>query len=114
MGTIARKNDNISWTIFNRKKAISEKQTTSVALLPPFPIFHLLVHRRPSHQRWERTRGIVMDPKAFDIANVTPEARGVFPLTLFTIRCLEFGVMIDATGESEFPGDYRNGFDFGW
>ena len=52
--------------------------------------------------------------KAFDLANVSPEARGVFPLTLFTILCLEFGVMIDATGESEFPGDYRNGFDFGW
>lgn len=52
--------------------------------------------------------------KAFDLANVAPEVRGVFPLTLFTILCLEFGVMIDATGESEFPGDYRNGFDFGW
>lgn len=52
--------------------------------------------------------------KAFDLANVSPEVRGVFPLTLFTILCMEFGVMIDATGESEFPGDYRNGFDFGW
>mmetsp|Transcript_35614 Transcript_35614/g.77983 ORF Transcript_35614/g.77983 Transcript_35614/m.77983 type:complete len:202 (+) Transcript_35614:113-718(+) len=52
--------------------------------------------------------------KAFDVANLSPEVRGVFPLTLFTILCLEFYVMTDITGDSQFPGDFRNGFDFGW
>ena len=27
---------------------------------------------------------------------------------------LELFVMKDVTGEGEFPGDFRNGFDFGW
>lgn len=31
------------------------------------------------------------------------------------IGFLELAVMKDVTGESEFPGDFRNGFiDFGW
>jgi Chlorophyll A-B binding protein len=41
------------------------------------------------------------------------EIRGVIPLvfgTVFLLTCF----MQDATGEAEFPGDYRNGFDFGW
>eukprot|EP00567_Pseudictyota_dubia_P018058 CAMPEP_0197438576 /NCGR_PEP_ID=MMETSP1175-20131217/5526_1 /TAXON_ID=1003142 /ORGANISM="Triceratium dubium, Strain CCMP147" /LENGTH=191 /DNA_ID=CAMNT_0042968327 /DNA_START=19 /DNA_END=594 /DNA_ORIENTATION=- len=33
--------------------------------------------------------------------------------TFFTVACLEI-MMRDATGEAEFPGDFRNGFDFGW
>ncbi|EED94165.1 fucoxanthin chlorophyll a/c protein 6 [Thalassiosira pseudonana CCMP1335] len=34
--------------------------------------------------------------------------------TLAFIGFLETRVMIDATGESQFRGDFRNGFDFGW
>jgi hypothetical protein len=30
------------------------------------------------------------------------------------IAFLEFKVMADVTGQSEFLGDFRNGFDFGW
>jgi hypothetical protein len=30
------------------------------------------------------------------------------------IGALELFVMKDVTGESEFPGDFRNGYDFGW
>eukprot|EP00568_Trieres_chinensis_P003605 CAMPEP_0183307164 /NCGR_PEP_ID=MMETSP0160_2-20130417/16693_1 /TAXON_ID=2839 ORGANISM="Odontella Sinensis, Strain Grunow 1884" /NCGR_SAMPLE_ID=MMETSP0160_2 /ASSEMBLY_ACC=CAM_ASM_000250 /LENGTH=191 /DNA_ID=CAMNT_0025470699 /DNA_START=42 /DNA_END=617 /DNA_ORIENTATION=+ len=33
--------------------------------------------------------------------------------TFFTVACLQI-MMRDATGESEFYGDFRNGFDFGW
>jgi hypothetical protein len=33
--------------------------------------------------------------------------------TGFTIALLEI-VMRDATGENDFPGDFRNGYDFGW
>jgi hypothetical protein len=33
---------------------------------------------------------------------------------LMTIFLLELFVMKDVTGTSEFPGDIRNGFDFGW
>ena len=39
---------------------------------------------------------------------------GMVGFTLFTIFCLEVGVMRDATGKSEFMGDFRNGFDLGW
>ena len=39
---------------------------------------------------------------------------GLTQLILF-VGFLELGVMKDATGEAEFPGDFRNGFiDFGW
>lgn len=31
-----------------------------------------------------------------------------------TVFFLEVGVMVDKTGEAEFDGDFRNGFDFGW
>jgi len=34
--------------------------------------------------------------------------------TLAFIAFLEIRVMADVTGESEFRGDFRNGFDFGW
>merc|ERR1719464_2287534 len=34
--------------------------------------------------------------------------------TLCFIGFLELKVMTDVTGESEFAGDFRNGFDFGW
>jgi hypothetical protein len=34
--------------------------------------------------------------------------------TLAFIGFLETRVMVDVTGESEFRGDFRNGFDFGW
>jgi len=30
------------------------------------------------------------------------------------VAFLEIRVMTDVTGESEFQGDFRNGFDFGW
>ncbi len=33
---------------------------------------------------------------------------------LALIAFLEIRVMTDVTGESEFRGDFRNGFDFGW
>ena len=31
-----------------------------------------------------------------------------------TVFFLEVGIMVDKTGEAEFEGDFRNGFDFGW
>ena len=31
-----------------------------------------------------------------------------------TVFLLETGIMCDKTGEAEFEGDFRNGFDFGW
>ena len=54
--------------------------------------------------------------KAFENLDKLPfEARGVFPLTLFTMIMLEFSVMQDFAGTAEFPGDLRNGVvDFGW
>lgn len=49
-----------------------------------------------------------------DIADQSPEVRGVIPLTLATVWGLTFA-MQDNAGTSTFPGDYRNGFiDFGW
>ena len=30
------------------------------------------------------------------------------------VALLEFRVMTDVTGDAEFRGDFRNGFDFGW
>jgi hypothetical protein len=34
---------------------------------------------------------------------------------LFFVGVLESSIMLDVTGESEFPGDFRNGaIDFGW
>lgn len=48
------------------------------------------------------------------ISGLDMEVRGCIPLTLGTIFFLT-AFMRDATGENEFPGDYRNGFiDFGW
>jgi Chlorophyll A-B binding protein len=47
------------------------------------------------------------------IADQPLEVRGCIPLTLFTVLMLTYA-MQDVTGESTFPGDYRNGFDFGW
>jgi len=49
-----------------------------------------------------------------EIDSLPVEVRGTLPLTLGTVWFLTF-TMQDLTGESEFPGDYRNGFiDFGW
>lgn len=52
---------------------------------------------------------------AFDVADLPMEVRGVIPLTVFCIGCLE-AFMRDVTGLGEFPGDYRNGLrgGFGW
>ena len=45
--------------------------------------------------------------------NAIPQA-GLIQIIIF-VGFLELGVMKDVTGESEFPGDFRNGFiDFGW
>ncbi|CAB9523455.1 Fucoxanthin-chlorophyll a-c binding protein [Seminavis robusta] len=41
------------------------------------------------------------------------EVRGCVPFALGTAFFLTT-VMQDVTGDSEFPGDYRNGLDFGW
>jgi len=38
---------------------------------------------------------------------------GLLQITAF-IAFLEFRVMQDITGEGQFEGDFRNGFDFGW
>jgi len=44
----------------------------------------------------------------------TISGAGLTQIILF-VGFLELGVMKDATGEAEFPGDFRNGFiDFGW
>jgi hypothetical protein len=40
-------------------------------------------------------------------------AIGAFQILLF-VGWLEAVVMKDVTGNAEFPGDFRNGFDFGW
>ncbi len=41
-------------------------------------------------------------------------SEGIFQIVLF-VGFLELFVMKDVTGESEFPGDFRNGYiDFGW
>lgn len=40
-------------------------------------------------------------------------ALATLQIVLF-VGVLEAFVMRDVTGASEFPGDYRNGFDFGW
>ena len=52
--------------------------------------------------------------KALDMADLPAEVRGTIPFTLGTVWLLTC-YMQDATGENEFPGDYRNGaLDFGW
>merc|ERR1712037_144654 len=51
--------------------------------------------------------------KALDVEGLPMEVRGVLPLTLGTVFILTC-MMSDITGESQFPGDYRNGIDFGW
>ena len=52
--------------------------------------------------------------KALDMADLPAEVRGTIPFTLGTVWLLTC-YMQDATGENEFPGDYRNGWiDFGW
>lgn len=54
--------------------------------------------------------------KAFDVASwqaLSLEDRSTVPLTLGTVLLLTLA-MNDMTGESQSPGDYRNGIDFGW
>jgi hypothetical protein len=52
--------------------------------------------------------------KALDMSALPTDIRGTLPLTLGTVFFLTV-FMQDATGENDFPGDYRNGFiDFGW
>ena len=52
-------------------------------------------------------------PDGYAAIQAIPGA-GLTQLILF-VGFLELGVMKDATGEAEFPGDFRNGFlDFGW
>lgn len=52
---------------------------------------------------------------AFDVANLSPEVKSVFPLTAACMIGLEL-FMRDVTGLGEFPGDFRNGVKggFGW
>ena len=48
-----------------------------------------------------------------NIQDLPMDVKGCVPLamgTAFLLTCM----MQDVTGDSEFPGDYRNGFDFGW
>ena len=52
-------------------------------------------------------------PAGFAALTAMPSA-GLAQIIAF-IGALELGFMKDATGENEFPGDFRNGFiDFGW
>jgi hypothetical protein len=52
-------------------------------------------------------------PNGYAAIQAMPGA-GLAQLILF-VGFLELGVMKDATGEAEFPGDFRNGaIDFGW
>ena len=52
-------------------------------------------------------------PDGYAAIQAIPGA-GLTQIILF-VGFLELGVMKDATGEAEFPGDFRNGFlDFGW
>jgi len=51
-------------------------------------------------------------PPGFKAFSVLP-AGGFWQIIAF-IGFLELFVMKDVTGEGEFPGDFRNGFDFGW
>merc|ERR1719203_193920 len=56
---------------------------------------------------WMAAQPLGMESKAVPGAGLTQ-------IILF-VGFLELGVMKDATGEAEFPGDFRNGFiDFGW
>jgi hypothetical protein len=49
------------------------------------------------------------------IAALTKIPGAGFIQILAFVGLLEIGVMKDATGEGEFPGDFRNGYiDFGW
>lgn len=51
-------------------------------------------------------------PAGFAALKEMPKSAWMY--TAFTVACLEI-VMRDATGESEFAGDFRNGaIDFGW
>jgi len=50
-------------------------------------------------------------PSGFEALSKIPGA-GIFQIAAF-IGFLEIFVMKDVVG-GEFPGDYRNGFDFGW
>ena len=52
-------------------------------------------------------------PNGWAAVSAIPQA-GLLQIIAF-VGFLELGVMKDATGEAEFPGDFRNGFlDFGW
>merc|ERR1719253_1970775 len=48
-----------------------------------------------------------------EISSQPMEVRGCLPFTLGTVFLLT-AFMQDASGQAEFPGDYRNGFDMGW
>merc|ERR1719206_34255 len=49
-----------------------------------------------------------------ELTNLSPEVKGVLPLTLGTVYLLTVA-MNDHTGTGETPADYRNDFiDFGW
>ena len=48
-----------------------------------------------------------------EIADQPADVKSVFPLAMGTAMLLTV-FMQDATGNADFPGDYRNGFDFGW
>merc|ERR1719159_242451 len=51
--------------------------------------------------------------KALNLEGQSFEVRSVLPATVGTIFLLTVS-MQDYTGNAEFRGDYRNGFDFGW
>lgn len=51
--------------------------------------------------------------KALDMTGMSREVAGCIPLALGTAFILTCA-MQDVTGDSQFPGDYRNGIDFGW
>ena len=52
-------------------------------------------------------------PDGWAAINAIPQG-GLLQIVAF-VGCLELFVMKDVTGESEFPGDFRNGaLDFGW
>jgi len=51
-------------------------------------------------------------PSGFKAIPELPTA-GIYQIIAF-IGFLEVAVMKDVTGEAQFQGDFRNGFDFGW
>jgi hypothetical protein len=51
--------------------------------------------------------------KAIAMEGLPMEVRGCVPFAFGTVFILT-AAMQDVTGDSTFPGDYRNGFDLGW